>query len=157
MAVSLRQADLVGNDTLKWSMRRASGRADCNHMRGGLAKSEPSQRGRTPWRGKFQEGYVLWLGLNRPTQVADSCAEQSPEGEGCFGLGGPTLECNRSSLRWIQGQSTPLSFRADQRQEGNGAGNSVRLHKGSKTLEEEPQERIQYETRLAGMGWTKAA
>jgi hypothetical protein len=42
-----------------------------------------------------------------------------------------------------------------QRQEGNGAGDGVRLHGRSKALKGEPQERIWHETRPAGPGRTK--
>jgi hypothetical protein len=45
--------------------------------------------------------------------------------------------------------------RTFQRQEGNGAGDGVRLHGRSKALKGEPQERIRHETRPVGPGRTK--
>ena len=102
---------------------------------------------------------MLWFGLNRRIEVTDSRVEQSPEGEGrsdgkpiwgadgmahCFG------GCDdRQRLGSVEGTS--------QRQEGNGAGDSVRLHGRNKASKGEPQERIRHETRPAGLGRTKTS
>jgi hypothetical protein len=90
--------------------------------------------------------------------VADSRVEQSPEGEGhrealsTWGAGDSARHFGACDGPWGLGEDGPLV----QRQEGNGAGDGVRLHGRSKALKGEPHERIWHETRPAGSGRTKA-
>jgi hypothetical protein len=91
--------------------------------------------------------------LTRWWEVADSRVEQSPEGEG-RSAGLPIMSGRVGCLHLAcSGGQVRGAF---QRQEGNGAGDGVRLHGRSNALEGEPQERIRHETRPAGSGRMKA-
>jgi hypothetical protein len=127
-------------------------------MRGGAAKAEA-----IPVRGKTLEGkspgelHVL-VGLNRRLEVVDSRVEQSLEDEGCSeGLFIMERSASARCFGTCDGKAEPRrGSKVFQRQEGNGAGNGVRLHGRSKALEGEPHERIWHETRSAGSGRMKA-
>jgi hypothetical protein len=80
-----------------------------------------------------------------PAVVADSHAEQGPEGEclrAAIAFFGRVVACGDSVLWWLSWWT--------QRQEGTGAGDGVRLRERSKALKGEPQERIWSETWPAG-------
>jgi len=73
------QAKLVARDTLRWSLfcrlRLAS-----NHVRGESVKAELSQQERKPWRGKDPGEPRARYQAKPLIRVADSGAEQNPEG-----------------------------------------------------------------------------
>jgi hypothetical protein len=116
--------------TLRGEVKVACGRHR-KLVRGSSAKVERSCRGGEPWRAQAQGSYVLGSGLNRRLEVADSRVEKSPEGEGRWeGHGDDALTevAQAAEEREIE----PRQDEGLERQEGNGAGDGVRLHERRK-------------------------
>jgi hypothetical protein len=86
-----------------------------------------------PGGRKAQESYALGTGLNRRPEEADSRAEQGLEGEGGFVGFANRRSFEAFALRRISRRGT----RVIQHQEGNGAGDGVRLRGRKKALEGE--------------------
>jgi len=113
--------------------------------------------GEHPGGEKAQEGYAPVSGLNRSVMVADSCVEQSLEGEECsvfsaifsaMQLPSGSMHLHRRSRVYNTVQTNAMMARALETAYG--------CTGGTKPWRAKPHERIQYEIRLADARWTKA-